>query len=69
MEQNMKPMYDLYLTSLSEKEQKAYKIAKSHLGMSFQLEKSIGFLKWLKNVVKDKECDVSGSILQQHSIV
>jgi hypothetical protein len=37
-----------YLISLTEKEKKAYKIAKSHLGMSFQIEKSVGFLKWKK---------------------
>jgi len=39
-------VYDLYLNSLSEKEKKAYNIAKGHLGMSFQLEKSLGYLKW-----------------------
>jgi len=36
----------LYLDSLTEKELKSYAIAKSHLGTSFQLEKSLGFLKW-----------------------
>jgi hypothetical protein len=36
----------LYLETLSEKELKAYAIAKSHLGTSFQLEKSNGYLKW-----------------------
>jgi hypothetical protein len=39
---------DQYLKSLSEKEMKAYLIAKSHLGMSFTLEKSTGFLDWLR---------------------
>jgi hypothetical protein len=39
-----------YLISLTEKERKAYEIAKSHLGMSFQIEKSVGFLKWKKEV-------------------
>jgi hypothetical protein len=38
-----------YVKSMSEKEVKAYHIAKEHLGDSFQLEKSIGFLDWLKN--------------------
>ena len=38
-----------YLKSLSEKEKKSYEIAKDHLGMSFQLDKSVGYLKWLKN--------------------
>jgi hypothetical protein len=37
---------DLYLETLNEKEMKAYLIAKSFLGTSFQLEKSVGFLKW-----------------------
>jgi hypothetical protein len=37
-----------YLKSMTEKELKAYEIAKSHLGDSFQLEKSIGFLDWIK---------------------
>ena len=37
-----------YLETLSEKERKSYEIAKEHLGMSFQLNISNGFLKWLK---------------------
>lgn len=37
-----------YLQTLSEKEMKSYEIAKEHLGSSFQLEKSVGFLKWIK---------------------
>jgi hypothetical protein len=35
-----------YIESLSEKEKKAILIAASHLGMSFQLKKSVAFLKW-----------------------
>lgn len=35
-----------YLKQFTEKEKKAYEIAKSHLGMSFDLEKSIGFQEW-----------------------
>jgi hypothetical protein len=42
-----------YLKSMSEKELKAYHIAKEHLGDSFQLEKSIGFLEWIKTHRKD----------------
>jgi hypothetical protein len=38
-----------YINSLPEKEKKAYEIAKEHLGMSFQIEKSNGFIKWLKS--------------------
>lgn len=37
-----------YVESLSEKELKAYYIAKSHLGSSFSLEKSKGFIDWKK---------------------
>lgn len=37
---------EMYLQTLNEKELKAYAIAKSFLGMSFQIEKSVGFLKW-----------------------
>ena len=40
-----------YIDSLSEKEKKSYEIAKEHLGMSFQLDKSVGYLKWLKSAV------------------
>jgi hypothetical protein len=46
------PMVDTYITSLSLKERKAYLIAKSHLDMSFDLEKSIGFKQFLQ---KNKE--------------
>jgi hypothetical protein len=42
-----------YLETLSDKEKKSYFIAKEHLGMSFQLEKSIGFIKWKKE--RDKK--------------
>jgi hypothetical protein len=38
-----------YLDTLSEKEKKGYHIAKEHLGMSFQIEKSVGFLAWLSH--------------------
>ena len=43
-----KTLQDQYLETLSEKERKSYEIAKEHLGMSFQLDKSVGYLKWLK---------------------
>lgn len=41
-------LMDMYLKSLPEKERKGYEIAKSHLGMSFQLEKSLGYLEYKK---------------------
>jgi hypothetical protein len=37
-----------YLKSLSEKEYKSYLIAELHLGSSFGLSKSIGFIAWSK---------------------
>jgi hypothetical protein len=43
-----------YLSTLSEKEYKAYKIAESHLETSFDLIKSNGYLKWLKSRENDK---------------
>jgi len=44
----LKSLQEQYLETLSEKERKSYEIAKEHLGMSFQLDKSMGYLKWLK---------------------
>ena len=41
-----------YIQSLSEKEKKAYEIAKQQLGMSFDLKKSNGFLQYCKNISK-----------------
>jgi hypothetical protein len=44
----MESLSQQYIKSLDEKELQAYHIAKSHLGSSFSLEKSVGFLKWLE---------------------
>ena len=41
-----------YLATLSPKEMKGYEIAKSHLGSSFTLEKSNGFIEWKKKISK-----------------
>jgi hypothetical protein len=38
---------DAYISQMSPFEISAYRIAKSHLGTSFNLEKSNGFLKWI----------------------
>jgi hypothetical protein len=46
---NKNNLIDLYIQSLNEKELKAYLIAKSHLGTTFAVEKSVGFLKWKQN--------------------
>ena len=37
-----------YIDSLNSKEKKAYFIAKNHLGSSFDLIKSNGFIEWKK---------------------
>jgi hypothetical protein len=42
---------DTYIQSLTPKEKKAYEIAKAHLGMTFQLKKSVGYQTWLKQQV------------------
>ena len=46
--ENQPPIIEEYLKYLSEKEYKAYEIAKDHLETSFDLMKSNGFLDWLK---------------------
>lgn len=48
-------LQELYLKSLSEKDKKGYEIAKSHLGMSFQLDKSLGYLEYKKNLESDSK--------------
>lgn len=37
---------DEYIESLTGKEKIAYLIAKSHLGSTFSMEKSNGFIEW-----------------------
>ena len=37
-----------YINTLNKKEKHAYEIARDHLGMSFQIEKSIGYIQWKK---------------------
>jgi hypothetical protein len=44
----MDSILDRYLASLTPKQYKAYLIAKDHLRDSFDLEKSNGFLQWVK---------------------
>lgn len=39
-----------YIDSLDKKERQAYEIAKSHLGSSFHLIKSNGFIEWKKRL-------------------
>ena len=43
-----KPTVQEYINTFTEKEKKAYDIASTHLGSSFSIEKSVGFIKWCK---------------------
>ena len=40
---------DEYISQMSEQERLVLKIATEHLGTSFDIEKSIGYLNWIKN--------------------
>lgn len=44
----MKSVQDQYLESLTPKEKQAYEIAKSYLGTLFTLEKTTGYINWIK---------------------
>ena len=44
----MEEQVNNYIKSLTEKEIQAYRIAKDHLGSSFDITKSIGFIKFIK---------------------
>lgn len=48
-ENNNETDTETYIKSLNPKEYKAYLIAKNHLGTSFTLEKSVGYLRWKQN--------------------
>ena len=50
-----------YLETLTLRERKAYEIAKSHLGMSFNLKKSNGYLQWLETKRKKETTNTSQS--------
>lgn len=45
----MKSVHDQYLESLTPKEKQAYEIAKSYLGTLFTLEKTTGYINWMKS--------------------
>ena len=52
---SIEKLKELYLETLTPKEQKSYMIARDHLGMSFTLEKSVGFLQWKSTFVRTPE--------------
>ena len=43
-----KDIVALYISQLSPMETKAYLIAKNHLGTSFHIQKSNGYIQWLR---------------------
>jgi hypothetical protein len=53
MESNLEKEQE-YINSLTEKEKKALKIAKEHLGSLFTLNKTAGFLQWKKKQENSK---------------
>jgi hypothetical protein len=47
-EEQQKEIFN-YLNQMSDHEKKAYEIAINHLGSSFNIYRSNGFIKWKKN--------------------
>jgi len=45
----MKSMQEQYLESLTQKEKQAYELARTYLGTLFTLEKTTGYMIWVKN--------------------
>lgn len=56
---DLSPIEIEYLETLTSRERKAYEIAKSHLGMSFNLKKSNGYIKWLETKPKPETLNTS----------
>jgi transcriptional regulator CtsR len=54
MVQEESDLIEQYIASLSEKEKKAYIIAKEHLASSFDIEKSNGFLRFCAAKITEK---------------
>jgi hypothetical protein len=42
-------LIEQYISSLNEQERQTLEIAKDHLGTSFNIAKSVGFIKWNEN--------------------
>jgi len=59
MEKTDIELAEIYLKNLPEKQLQGYNIAKSHLGMSFQVEKSVGFLNWKRKYLEEKQENLS----------
>ena len=65
MEKNEADVLEKYIESLSKKERKGYEIAKSHLGMSFQLDKSVGFIEYKKNIYNNTSIGTNGDVAKR----
>ena len=52
MDSSIEMLIEEYISQLNDKEKVAYQIAIEYLGSSFNLEKSIGFQKWIKKKAK-----------------
>lgn len=46
---------DAYLQSLTPKERKAYHIAHTHLGTSFDMDKSVGYIAFVQQMKRKEE--------------
>jgi transcriptional regulator CtsR len=58
METQPLELYDIekeYIKSLSQIELKTLEIARSHLGTSFNLKKSNGFINWIKQKLTEQK--------------
>jgi hypothetical protein len=51
----MNEQVELYLKQLNDTEKKALEIAIHDLQSSFDIEKSIGYTKWLKSQINEKK--------------
>ena len=49
IQQSQEELVEQYLQEMGPLEKQAYEIAKSHLGTSFNIIKSNGFIQWKKN--------------------
>ena len=61
-QESLQELTTLYLMTLNDRELQAYHIAVNHLGMSFTMERSNGFLQW------KKERDARIKLLQAQEI-
>jgi hypothetical protein len=51
---NLEPLVEQYISQLTKLEQKTCKIAQEHLESSFNIEQSIGFLKYKESLELEK---------------